>query len=291
VTHSTLDASGFLPGTPVDYVSKASGLRVSIPPESIIEVIVNTNEYLSHPAFFANAEFEFYETIGQRNLSGFIGEVFVNFFRKTVVGYAPNPHADGRPDILDLSTDEAATYYERECFKPGKHRQLPVRGNLAPFKFGGLEVKATIGDPISKKAREGLFKERNISGFTVGMPRIDFLRALTYWGHHTSCENLIGLYYDYVPELQSSPQVLLAMHAELDAKLGWGKVSVGRSSSKKTSNTSVTKTARESLYRNVIAVTAESRYLGRLRQMGLNVPNGSTGKQFELGLHPDASPS
>lgn len=291
MSHPTLDASGFLPGTPVDYVSKASGSPVSIPPESIIEVIVNTNEYLSHPTFFADAEFEFYETIGQRNLSGFIGEVFVKFFEQTVDGYTLNPHADGRPDILDLSTDEAAAYYERECFKPGKRRQLPVRKNLAPFKFGGLEVKATIGDPVAKKAKERLFKERNVSGFSVGMPRIDFLKSFTYWGHHTSCENLIGLYYDYVPELESSPQVMLAMHAELDAKLGWGKVSLGRSTSKKTSNTSVTKTARQSLYRNVVAVTAESRYLERLREVGLSVPSGSTGKQLELGLRAEAAPS
>lgn len=204
---STLEPSGFLPGAPIVYPSKASGLDVSVSAQAVIEVIVHTNEYLfSLAAFFADADYDFYDAIGQRNLSGFIGEIFVKSFEKTVDGFAANPHGDGRPDILDLTSEEAALHFERECFGTGERGPIPLRSKLAPFKYGGIEVKSTIGKPVYKKAKLKLFEELGVNGFSVGMPRIDFLSSLNYWGHHTSCENLIGLYYDYVPELEASPR-------------------------------------------------------------------------------------
>ena len=269
--HPTVESTGFIPLAPVTYESKASGERESIPAESIVAVLANTNKYLySLAAFFEDADFEFYEAVGQRNLSGFIGEVFVKSFEKLVDGYACNPHADGRPDILDLTTDQARAYFEEECFTQGDRGPVPVRGKLAPFKYGGLEVKASIGNPVAKyKAK--LMERLGVGSFMVGMPRVDYLSSITYWGHHASCENLIGLYYDYVPELDESPQIFMAMQAELDVTLDWHEVSVGRASSKKTSNTSLTKTGRAKLYSNVVAAPSDPRYLEQLQKIGVEV--------------------
>jgi hypothetical protein len=272
----SLEPTGFIPGKPVSYGSKALQREVTLSPETVIDVAVNANLYLfSLAAFFENAEFEFYEAVGQRNLSGFIGEVFVKSFEKVVDGYSGNPHADGRPDILDLTTDEAEAHFERDCFAGGASGPVPLRGLLAPFKYGGLEVKASIGSPVAKY-KDRLAEDFGVGGFLVGMPRIDYLDSITYWGHHASCENLIGLYYDYVPELDSAPQVLLVMHSELEAAVDWNRVSVGRSTSKKTSNTSLTKTGKEKLYRNVVAVVDDKRYLSRLRDRGVGVPTAAT---------------
>lgn len=271
----SLETSGFIPGSPISYTSKAQQSGATVSPETTIDVVVNANRYLfSLAAFFEDAEFDFYEAMGQRNLSGFVGEVFVKSFAKVVDGYGDNPHADGRPDILDLTSEEAANHLERDCFADRDGEPVPRRSLLAPFDYGGLEVKASIGSPVAKyKAK--LAEDLGVSAFSVGMPRIDYLDTIMYWGHHASCENLIGLYYDYVPELDSAPQILLVMHSELEVAVDWNKVSVGRSTSKKTSNTSLTKTGRDKLYSNVVAVIDDERYLSRLRVRGIGVPDGS----------------
>jgi hypothetical protein len=269
---NSLESTGFLAGAPITYASKPLRREASITPAKVIEAVVTANRYLfSLAAFFEDAEFEFYEAIGQRNLSGFVGEVFVKSFARVVDGYRENPHADGRPDILDLTTEDSRDHLERDCLVPGEEGRIPRRSRLAPYKYGGLEVKASIGDPVAKyKAR--LADEQGVSAFQVGMPRIDYLSSITYWGHHASCENLVGLYYDYVPALDSAPQVLLVMHSELDVEVDWNKVSVGLSTSKKTSNTSLTKAGKKKLYRGVVAVIDDERYLSRLRERGISVP-------------------
>ena len=60
------------------------------------------------------------------------------------------------------------------------------------------------------------------------------------------------------------------MHAELDVDLDWQPVSIGRATSKKTSNTSLTKLGREKLYSNVVAATSDDRYLRRFRAIGIS---------------------
>ena len=206
MSHVTLDPAGFQAYAPVAYQSKASECQVRVPPEAIVEVIASSNTYLySLAAFFEDADFDFYDNIGQRNLSGFIGEVFANAFVKQVAGYAVNPHADGRPDLLDLATRAARRHLEHECFQPGERNPVPLKTPLAPFRYGGLEVKTSIGSPVSGYKKR-LAANEGVASFSIGMPRIDYLRSITYWGHHASCDNLLGLYYDYVPELDASPR-------------------------------------------------------------------------------------
>jgi hypothetical protein len=106
-------------------------------------------------------------------------------------------------------------------------------------------------------------------GFEVGMPRVGGLRSITYWAHHTHSENLIGLYYDFVEARRGMPQVLAVMHAELDCKVDWRRVSVGKAGSKKTSNTCLTSCGRAKLQGGVVTIVNDARYQDALRGCGL----------------------
>ena len=262
----------FLLVSGLKYISKSTNKIIEIPPEKIVQVIVNSNLYLaSLIPMFEEIGFDIYETLGQRNLSGFVGEVFVKSFQKLIDGYACNPHGDGRPDILDVTSKTSFSYFQNYCFSQNEDdKPSPIRSSLAPFKFGGLEVKSTIGNPVHNY-KALLERDLNLTGFSVGLPRINYLKTITYWGHHTSCENLVGLYYDYAKEVNGAPQIFAVMHSELDSKTDWNTVSVGRVGSKKTSNTSLTPSGKGKLFNNVIAVTRKKAYLEKLKSIGLNL--------------------
>ena len=224
-----MSAPEYLGISPVAYTSKASGKKAEIPASDVINMVAKANNYLlALKGLFKELDFDIYKTLGQRNLSGFIGEVFSRVFAREARGFVVNPHADGRPDLLDISTEEALQHYHAKCFVRSKDGSLaPNKSHLAPFKYGGIEVKASIGNhPNDYKTL--LKEDGNSDGFTVGTPRVKYLSSITYWGHHPDCDNLMGLYYDYYRELDGTPQILAVMHAELDPAKDWSKVSIGK---------------------------------------------------------------
>src|SRR5690606_20381185 len=115
---------------------------------------------------------------------------------------------------------------------------IPNKRYLAPFSYGGLEVKSTIGTPINNYVKR-LRIELGIDEFYVGIPRIDYLYSINYWGHHAGCDNLVGVYYDYCEKMDGSPQIMAVMHAVLDPDADWNQLSIGKPGSKKTSNTAL----------------------------------------------------
>jgi hypothetical protein len=257
---------------PIVFSSKMTGKKIEVPAPIVIGIVAKANNYLlALEGLFKELDFPIYRTLGQRNLSGFIGEVFSRVFAREVQGFVINPHADGRPDLLDVSTEEALQYYRTKCFVRSKDESLaPNKSLLAPFKYGGIEVKASIGNPPSDY-RTRLKEDGNSEGFSVGVPRVKYLSSITYWGHHRDCDNLLGLYYDYYHELNGAPQIVAAMHAELDPSRDWGKVSIGKPGSKKTSNTSLSSSGVEKVLRNPVVVRNDPVYLEKLRGIGLAI--------------------
>jgi hypothetical protein len=257
---------------PIAYLNKKTGNRITVSTGDAIEIVVKSNNYLrALEGLFKELNFDIYTTLGQRNLSGFIGEVFSRVFAAEVDGFVVNPHADGRPDLLDVSTKEALEYFHQRCFSRSKDGSLaPNKSLLTPFKYGGIEVKATIGNPVNDY-RTRLKKDLGLNDFYVGLPRVNYLNSMTYWGHHTDCENLIGLYYDYYVELGGCPQIVAIMHAELVPAQDWSKVSIGKIGSKKTSNTSLSRRGIEKILNNTVVVRNHSLYLSKLRQIGLKI--------------------
>jgi len=247
-------------------------MRIEVPASDVISIVAKANNYLlALKNLFKELDFNIYKTLGQRNLSGFIGEVFSRVFARELRGFMVNPHADGRPDLLDVSTDVALQYYRNECFTRSKDGSTaPNKSLLAPFRYGGIEVKASIGNP-SSDYRALLREHEGLNSFSVGMPRVKYLSSITYWGHHPDCDNLLGLYYDYYQELDGTPQIAAVMHAELDPSKDWSKVSIGKPGSKKTSNTSLSSSGVGKILRNPVVVRNDPVYLEKLRGVGLAI--------------------
>lgn len=209
--------------------------------------------------YFQLTPVHFYSILNQRNLSGFVGEIFANALASEVEHLKNNPHADGRPDLLDLRDEVAAQYFARACFD---NEGQPIRSSLAPFPYGGLEVKATIGSGFSRKASE----------MPIGFERRPFTRRLTYWAHHRHECTLLAIYFDFFAEVDRSPQLCAIFHAAIDSD-DWHEVSVGREGSKKTSNTSLTKGGVAKLMNGLVAHSTDHLVVSALERFGVE---GST---------------
>lgn len=234
--------------------------------EQIKNAIVGTNDYLNNVSkYFLEIELEIFHILGQRNISGFIGEVFARFLEKEVDVLKSNPHQDGRPDLLNLSSDESKIFFLNSF--SDSHHNNPIKERFTPYLYGGLEVKCSIGDTTSKNRSSILLENYNVENFDVKIPRIDFFKGITYWGHHRDCSSLLGLYYDYYNGSDFNPQVISVFYSKLEVD-DWSPLSTGKEGSKKTSNTSTNSSGRAKIKNGMIAIINDKRYIEALEAQG-----------------------
>lgn len=230
--------------------------RASLPftNKQIQEATELTNKYLAIlPELFDSSVVQFYTTINQRNLSGFIGEVYKHVLHALCPSFVPNPHPDGRPDILDLGNPAVKRYFEKTCFDPSSG--APIREHLAPFRHGGIEIKSSIGN--TPKAGE----------LEIGQSRSSLITGINYWAHHAHACQLLGIYYDYCGLTKNSPQIKGLIYCNL-IDSDWNKVSIGRPNRKKTSNTSLNKSGVTKLKNSLIMHSAEPAYISMFSRLG-----------------------
>lgn len=232
--------------------SHPKAITCSISPETLQKAIKITNEYLINlPSFFATTD-SFYEILNQRNLSGFLGEIFKKVICELDKNFIPNPHPDGRPDILHLENPSIVKHFNEECFD--QITKLPIRSFLAPFQFNGIEVKASIG------SLRGAAKD-----FPIGKPRINDISSINYWAHHRHACNLLGIYYDFCEYNNGMPQIKALFFCSL-VEDDWNKVSLGKAENKKTSNTSLNKDGISKLKNSLILYSNEQKYIDYFRK-------------------------
>ena len=238
--------------------------------DTVVNSIQQTNEYLNQLCnLFTDLEFDLFEVLGQRNLSGVLGEIFSSFLCQNVEGFTVNPHPDGRPDILNLSNEEAANYFKNECFSLNNGRHLPLKNPLTPFKFKGVEVKCTVGSPKSGYKKQ-LEEDTGKKNFELGMSRIKYLSGFNYWAHHQHATDLLSLYYDYHPASNGTPQILAAFYANL-LHDDWHEVSLGSETAKKTSNTSLNTGGKEKVYKGLVCIVDDKTYIEKFKQLGISI--------------------
>lgn len=239
----------------------------------VLEVVIEANIYIIHLSnLFKEKNLDFFEVLGQRNLSGLVGEIFSRFFCKKFNPFVNNPHPDGRPDIIYLANKEIEDYYYKECFISSSK---PIKSKLSPFPYDGIEVKCTIGNHKNNYNRQ-LEIETGSKVFDIGIPRINYLSDLVWWAHHTHSKSLIGLYYDYYSEENYAPQILAVFYSNLN-KNDWTNLSVGKANSKKTSNTSLNKEGKEKMKQNCLLTINNELYIDKFIEIGIpllqNIPN------------------
>lgn len=246
---------------------EVNGLTIS--KEQIVSSICKTNKYLDDISlYFEELELEIFHILGQRNISGLIGEVFSRFLEKEVASLRSNPHQDGRPDLVNLHSQVSKDYFKFSFLDD--EEKYPIKSRFTPYPHGGVEIKCTIGDSRSVKKDDKaklLNQKYSVSAFDVNVPRIDFFGGITYWAHHQDCSNLLGIYYDYYDKKNFNPQIISLFYTELE-KSDWYEISIGKADSKKTSNTSLRPSGKEKLKAGLIAIIDDERYSQVLKNRG-----------------------
>lgn len=240
--------------------------------QSILQSIVDTNNYIIKSYdLFDSISFDLFSALNQRNISGTIGEIFKQFFCINNPTYTPNPHPDGRPDIINLESRAAQEYYKSKCINIVDDRIIPIKSTLAPFRYGGIEVKCTIGGTPSQSGKNKLFKDTGNKSFEIGISRIKYIPNLNWGSHHRHPLNLLGLYYDYYPTQNNNfPQIVAAFFSYLEQD-DWRPVSTGSSSSKTTSATSLTTNGVFKMKSNCIIYINDDLYIQNFRRLNINI--------------------
>lgn len=242
-------------------MSEVSASRIVLSPsplEGITEgalrkAWIECDEFLARvPGLFGLDAVGFCETLSHRNVSGFVGEVFKHSLSRETSGLVLNPHPDGRPDLLDVKEKRIADYFWNVCHDVGG---APLRSRLAPFAYGGIEVKATLGE-----ARQGVRMP------PVGESRASQVVGINFWAHHAHACRLLGLYYDFCDKRGGAPQVKAIFLANIDVE-DWNRVSRGSASRKKTSNTSLNANGKAKLKSGLVAFDSAEPYRSVVRRL------------------------
>jgi hypothetical protein len=184
----------------VDLHFNTSSLEVS----NIIDSVKNSHKILRD---IRNFEVDIFSILGMRNLSAFVGEVFVCSLAKCIPQKLyKNPHQDGYPDLLDVSSSEALALFTENN-----------NGNksfFSPFKFGGIEVKATCGSvPKSTSIQPKL---------QIGEQRSSLLKGYDWKAHHRETNCLIGLLWDF--DEQGCIQITSVFYQNKLLESDWGAI-------------------------------------------------------------------
>ena len=251
-----------------DYKKAVSIRDNSLTSSDFIKVAEETNSYIKNLVeIFKEIDFDILYSLGQRNISGFIGEIYKNILAKDYPSLCPNPHPDGRPDVLSLDTEEIKAYY-KSCFSNIHGRYVPVKDLFTPFKYGGLEIKCSIGS--SGKTQTTQFIQKYGHPFNLYDSRVGYLNGITWWAHHSSSSNLLGLYYDYYAPENSIPQIIAALYSELNSD-DWNRVSTGDPAHKKTSNTSLNAAGLTKMKNNCLFCCSDPEYISQLKAINFNI--------------------
>lgn len=211
--------------TKKEYVVIKRGSRsVRFPVAHILAAIRSANETFEKYSQ-VNNELDLFQILGMRNLSSFVGEVFVACLRNVAKGLlGKNPHQDGYPDLL-LLDGYGKAIYDRITNKQDK-------APFSPFVGGGIEVKATCGAVPTPSACEKL----KIKKPEVGDTRTELLRGYDWKAHHRKTNNLIGLLWDFKDRVP----FITAVFYSSDLKVSdWGEIVQPREGGGRTTSVSV----------------------------------------------------
>ena len=192
---------------------------------------------------------ELFGILGMRNLSAFVGEIFVSDLVKTSNGFlVKNPHQDGYPDLL-LMTKEGKTLFE--SLVDQNQDKKPFSG----FITGGIEVKATCGSVPTP----AVFKKKGLRKPDIGDERINYSSGYDWKAHHRETNNLIGIYWDFI----NRKPIICGLFFSGELTEGdWGKIIQPKVGGGRTTSVSImTREGVYKMYSNWIAVINDIRYI------------------------------
>lgn len=158
-----------------------------IPNSRIVQIVNKTNQGIQQ---LYNLTPYIFETLGMRNLSGFVGEYFARCFRDCSEGkLESNPHIDGFPDLLLNDTEEKRAFLASNIQIGTNGKPHAINKEIfSPYQYGGIEVKATCG---------GVTKQNLL----VGEQRFPNVTSLGWKAHHSNVNHLLGVLWDFIEEV------------------------------------------------------------------------------------------
>lgn len=165
------------------------------------EIIISNEELLNAINFCNEAiqtldrqtkqfDINIFEVLGMRNLSGMVGEYFAKSVQKFSNNHLQsNLHQDGYPDLLLTNTPDRLSYYNTLYTESDGKKYPKDKALFSPFRFGGVEVKATCGStPPASKTPKPL----------IGEQRINIVNSFDWKAHHRETNNLLSIFWDFI---------------------------------------------------------------------------------------------
>ena len=198
-----------------------------------------------------------FEILGMRNLSGFVGE----YFSKSVAfnsndNLTSNLHQDGYPDLLLVNTNEKKEYL-KTLYTVMNGKKHPISKEVfSPFKYGGIEIKATCGSVPSAS--------KNYTKPTIGDRRIKDLNKFDWKAHHRKTNNLLAVLWDFIDGIPTIVACFYCNHLEIE---DWGKIVQPREEGGRTTSVSIMgKTGIKKMCEGWVAVIDDPDYIEALSQ-------------------------
>lgn len=233
--------------------SSSAGNSCTLSVQQFENALQKTHEMIDKISSF---EIDISEILGLRNLSAFVGELFVRCFEKESQGlFLKNPHQDGYPDLL-LMDDTGKKVIEEIKEQNGMKNKAP----FSPFENGRIEVKATCGEVPKPEdcAKKGLEKPG------IGDERIGLLCGYNWKAHHRETNNLVGLLWDFIDQ---KPRIVAIFFCSSIEEEDWGKVVKPRKNGGRTTSVSIMKKHGViKMYHNWVLVLDDPRYITYLNK-------------------------
>lgn len=195
-----------------------------------------------------------FETLGMRNLSGMIGEYFARSVMKISKGkLESNLHQDGYPDLLLVDTREKRKYFN-SLFTEKEGKRYPVdKEHFSPFKYGGIEVKATCGStPPATQVPKPL----------IGEQRVSLINSFDWKAHHRNTNHLLAVLWDFIEGL---PTYVAAFYQDNLRVEDWGKIVQPKEDGGRTTSVSIMNTKGiKKMCKNWVAVLNDEAYIDLL---------------------------
>lgn len=181
---------------------------------SVINAIEFCNDAIKELYEMTNKfDINIFEILGMRNLSGFVGE----YFSKSVAfnsnnNLTSNLHQDGYPDLLLINTPIKKDYLKTLYTEVNGKKHPISKEAFSPFKYGGIEIKATCGSVPS--ASQKYIKP------SIGDKRINDLNGFDWKAHHRKTNNLLAVLWDFIDEV---PTIVACFYSNQLEEDDWGK--------------------------------------------------------------------
>lgn len=227
--------------------NSSAGIQHNIQTDIFIEALEKTHKIVDQIDSF---EVDIAAVLGMRNLSAFLGELYVASFEKASNGlFLKNPHQDGYPDLLILD-------------KNGKNLLEAIRAQngmkgksqFSPFANGGIEVKATCG-AVPTPAQ---FWKKGLEKPDIGDQRIAFIKGYDWKAHHRETNNLIGLLWDFIDK---KPCIVAIFFCTTLEEEDWGAIVKPKDGGGRTTSVSImTRNGIKKMFKDWVLVVDDARY-------------------------------